>query len=185
MPPHPHDNLHSLFKDLDTYKTRADSMNLGICCSGVACDRPVWGLTGKADVLRSCNTPYVSLGSVRRAMQEHFHFQRSKPSRLFCQYWPIPRQFPPFCLPSNVLHDAKPRMTFPEESMPMLTLAGMPSQHRHVFLTAEVLVTMRRVGESASRLSGSAKRSFGAGACGAFPAGGGAPNRQLGTLQSR
>ena len=35
-------------------------------------------------------------------------------------------------------------MTFPEESMPMLTLTGMPSHHRHVFLTAEVLVTMRR-----------------------------------------
>lgn len=34
-------------------------------------------------------------------------------------------------------------MTFPEESMPMLTLTGMPSHHRHVFLTAEVLVTMR------------------------------------------
>ncbi|CAJ1460346.1 unnamed protein product [Effrenium voratum] len=65
MPPHPHDNLHSLFKDLDTYKTRADSM-----------------------------------------------------------------------------------MTFPEESMPMLTLAGMPSQHRHVFLTAEVLVTMRQALQS-------------------------------------
>ena len=30
-----------------------------------------------------------------------------------------------------------------EESMPMLTLTGMPSHHRHVFLTAEVLVTMR------------------------------------------
>lgn len=27
--------------------------------------------------------------------------------------------------------------------MPMLTLTGMPSHHRHVFLTAEVLVTMR------------------------------------------
>lgn len=34
-------------------------------------------------------------------------------------------------------------MNFPEESMPMLTLNGMPSHHRHVFLTAEVLVTMR------------------------------------------
>eukprot|EP00438_Fugacium_kawagutii_P032439 Skav223743 [mRNA] locus=scaffold3575:90547:96702:- [translate_table: standard] len=39
-------------------------------------------------------------------------------------------------------------MTFPEESMPMLTLTGMPSHHRHVYLTAEVLVTMRQALDS-------------------------------------
>lgn len=65
MPPHPHDKLHCLFKEMDIYKTRTDSM-----------------------------------------------------------------------------------MTFPEESMPMLTLTGMPSHHRHVFLTAEVLVTMRQALDS-------------------------------------
>ncbi|CAK9011879.1 unnamed protein product [Durusdinium trenchii] len=65
MPPHPHDKLHCLFKDMDNYKTRTDSM-----------------------------------------------------------------------------------MNFPEESMPMLTLNGMPSHHRHVFLTAEVLVTMRQALDS-------------------------------------
>ena len=26
MPPHPHDKLHSLFKDMDPYKTRTDAM---------------------------------------------------------------------------------------------------------------------------------------------------------------
>lgn len=65
MPPHPNDSLHSLYKDMDTYKTRTDSM-----------------------------------------------------------------------------------MAFPGEAMPMLTLAGMPSHHRHVFLTAEVLVTMRQAMDS-------------------------------------
>eukprot|EP00930_Biecheleria_cincta_P025551 TRINITY_DN1817_c0_g2_i1.p1 TRINITY_DN1817_c0_g2~~TRINITY_DN1817_c0_g2_i1.p1 ORF type:complete len:1803 (+),score=330.13 TRINITY_DN1817_c0_g2_i1:138-5546(+) len=35
-------------------------------------------------------------------------------------------------------------MHIPEESMPMLILGGLPSHHRHVYLTAEVLVTMRQ-----------------------------------------
>lgn len=35
-------------------------------------------------------------------------------------------------------------MTLPDESMPCLILKGIPAHHRHVFLTAEVLVTMRQ-----------------------------------------
>jgi len=39
-------------------------------------------------------------------------------------------------------------MTSSEESLPCLVLNGLPAGHRHVFLTAEVLVTMRQALES-------------------------------------
>eukprot|EP00931_Biecheleriopsis_adriatica_P055456 TRINITY_DN32794_c0_g1_i1.p1 TRINITY_DN32794_c0_g1~~TRINITY_DN32794_c0_g1_i1.p1 ORF type:complete len:1805 (-),score=474.53 TRINITY_DN32794_c0_g1_i1:82-5496(-) len=65
MPPHPHDSLHSLFKDLEHIKTPADKT-----------------------------------------------------------------------------------MQIPDESIPLLVLNGMPTHHRHVFLTAEVLVTMRQALDS-------------------------------------
>jgi hypothetical protein len=41
-------------------------------------------------------------------------------------------------------------MTLPDESLPCLILKGLPAHHRHVFLTAEVLVTMRQALESPS-----------------------------------
>jgi len=39
-------------------------------------------------------------------------------------------------------------LSLPEESLPCLILHGLPTHHRHVFLTAEVLVTMRQALDS-------------------------------------
>jgi len=41
-------------------------------------------------------------------------------------------------------------MALPEESLPCLILHGLPTHHRHVFLTAEVLITMRQALEQPS-----------------------------------
>lgn len=41
-------------------------------------------------------------------------------------------------------------MTMSSESMPCLILSGLPAHHRHVFLTAETLVTMRQAMDSPS-----------------------------------
>lgn len=41
-------------------------------------------------------------------------------------------------------------VTCPDESLPTLILSGLPPHHRHVFLTAEVLVTMRQALDSPS-----------------------------------
>jgi len=41
-------------------------------------------------------------------------------------------------------------MTSPDESLPCLILNGLPANHRHVFLTAQVLVTMRQALDSPS-----------------------------------
>lgn len=41
-------------------------------------------------------------------------------------------------------------ITLPEESLPCLVLRGIPAHHRHVYLTAEVLVTMRQALKASS-----------------------------------
>merc|ERR1719393_772105 len=41
-------------------------------------------------------------------------------------------------------------MELPHESLPALILHKLPTHHRHVFLTAEVLVTMRQALDSPS-----------------------------------
>mmetsp|Transcript_30389 Transcript_30389/g.48690 ORF Transcript_30389/g.48690 Transcript_30389/m.48690 type:complete len:1768 (-) Transcript_30389:337-5640(-) len=66
---------------------------------------------------------------------------------------PVGKEMPPH--PNDSLHTfykdtetVKQRVdnliTLPSESLPITILNGMPSHHRHVYLTAEVLVTMRQ-----------------------------------------
>lgn len=49
---------------------------------------------------------------------------------------------------ATIKHRHDWQIATPDESLPVLVLSGLPSHHRHVFLTAEVLVTMRQALDS-------------------------------------
>ena len=132
MPPHPHDKLHCLFKDWFQLIWLVKQMR----------QMRWWG-------------PYFSPFSnpKHRISFDMTHYSANLPWHTiqltcFLHRFPLVSHFCPLFHGCQEMDTYKTRtdsmMTFPEESMPMLTLTGMPSHHRHVFLTAEVLVTMRQ-----------------------------------------